>query len=116
VAGILGPVREPLFAEGIGLIAVMIAIFKQHPGIPAYYTILEVVTYLLLFRAYIRRWAIAPGLAMVLPLMPLALGWRSLHTYFIVLPLLAVAVLAAPDRWRTAQRETPTDAPLASVA
>jgi hypothetical protein len=97
VAGIVGPVADPLFAQGVGLIALMIAIFKQHLGSSLIYLGLEIVAYIALLRLYMRRCLTAPGLALLLPLLPLFFAWRSLHTYFLVLPLLAIAVLTDYD-------------------
>jgi len=98
VSGVLGPMRDPLFAQGVGLVAMAIAVFKQHPGVPLIYTVFEALAFVGLFRLYMRRCLTAPGMAMILPLIPIALGWRSLHTYFVVMPLLAIAVLACPER------------------
>jgi hypothetical protein len=92
-----------MFAQGVGLITLSIAIFKQHPGFPLFYTALEAVSYVAAFRLFVRRCITAPGLAMVLPLMPIALAWRSLHTYFVILPLLALAVLACPPNGSDAE-------------
>lgn len=96
LAGVLGPMADPLFAQGIGLIALSIALFQQHIGSQNFYAVLEGVALVGCFWLYTRQWQRAPGLAMLLPLIPLALAWRSLHTYFMVLPLLATAVLAFP--------------------
>lgn len=100
LGGVFGPMTDPMFAQGVGIITLSIAFFKQHPGIPLMYTALEVVAYLAAFRFYTRRCMAAPGLAMLLPLLPIALAWRSLHTYFVILPLLALAVLACPPNGR----------------
>ncbi|HEY8286645.1 MAG TPA: hypothetical protein VIJ28_19825, partial [Chloroflexota bacterium] len=96
LVGVLGPMADPLFAQGIGLIALSIALFQQHIGSQNLYAIIEGVALVGCFWLYTRHWQRAPGLAMLLPLIPLALAWRSLHTYFMVLPLLATAVLACP--------------------
>lgn len=103
LAGVLGPMTDPMFAQGVGLITLSIAVFKQHPGIPLLYTALEAVAYLAAFRWFMRRCLAAPGLAMVLPLLPIALAWRSLHTYFVILPLLALAVLTCPPNGSDAE-------------
>lgn len=117
LAGILGPMRDPLFAQGIGVISLAIAVFKQHPGTPFMYTLLEAAGFLFAFRLFMKRFSASPGLAMLLPLMPIALAWRSLHTYFVVLPLLAIAVLAAPALRREAHaKELHTDSDLAPAA
>jgi uncharacterized membrane protein len=102
MAGIMGPMADPLFAQGVGMIALMIAIFKQHLGSPLIYLGLEILVYIAMFRLYMRRCLAAPGLALLLPLVPLFFAWRSLHTYFLVLPLLAMAVLTEYEArpWR----------------
>jgi hypothetical protein len=93
LTGILGPMRDPLFAEGIGLVALSLG--KILPLWPSsVYSGLELVVFVLACAVFVRWWAVAPGLALVLPLLPLAVAWRSLHTYFLLLPLLAAAVLA----------------------
>ena len=101
VSGILGPMRDPLFAEGVGIVALPIAVFKQQLGSPVIYAVLELVTYCIAFRYFMRRCLTAHGLAMLLPLLPLVFAWRSLHTYFLILPLLATAVLASSEDLRS---------------
>jgi hypothetical protein len=99
LAGVTGPMTDPLFAQGVGLIALSIAFLKQQIGPPLLYALLEIAGIALAFRLFMARCMTAPGLAMLLPLLPIALAWRSLHTYFLILPLLATAVLtsAAPE-------------------
>jgi len=92
-AGVLGPMRDPLFAQGVGLIN--LSIVGLLPLVhPIWYGLLECVVWVGAFRFFTRHALNAPGLALLLPLLPLVFAWRSLHTYFIVLPLLATAVLA----------------------
>jgi hypothetical protein len=93
---------DPLFAQGIGLIALTIALFQQHIGPSILYAVLEGIALVGCFWLFTRQWHRAPGLAMLLPLMPLALAWRSLHTYFLILPLLATIVLTCPPGTRKA--------------
>jgi uncharacterized membrane protein len=97
LAGVMGPMADPLFAQGVGLIALSIAFLKQQIGPPALYLALEAIGMVLAFRLYMRRCLASPGLAMLLPILPIALAWRSLHTYFLILPLLATAVLTCDD-------------------
>jgi hypothetical protein len=108
LAGVLGPMTDPMFAQGVGVITLSIAFFAKHPGIPLMYTALEAAAYVVAFRFYTRRCLSAPGLAMLLPLMPIALAWRSLHTYFVILPLLALAVLTCPPNGSDAEVVTLT--------
>lgn len=119
LAGVLGPMTDPLFAQGIGLIALSIALFQQHIGSPNVYAALEGVALVGCFWLYTRQWQRAPGLAMLLPLIPLAFAWRSLHTYFLVLPLLATAVLTCPQAiWPipATRRERTTLEPVVAAA
>ncbi len=104
LAGVLGPMRDPLFAEGVGVVALPIVLLKQHLGPPLLYTSFELVAYCMSFRFFTRRCLASPGLAMLLPLLPLAFAWRSLHTYFLILPLLATAVLASASSVNAARR------------
>ncbi len=92
LTGMLGPMRDPMFALGVGLVDLSIA--KALPLFPAaVYLVLEVLAYAGVFAFYVRRWATAPALALLLPLIPMFFAWRSLHTYFMFLPVLAVAAL-----------------------
>jgi uncharacterized membrane protein len=92
IAGVLGPMHDPMFALGVGLIDLSIA--KILPLFPAtVYLLLEVSAYAGVFAYYTRRYAAAPALALLLPLVPMFFAWRSLHTYFMFLPILAVAAL-----------------------
>jgi hypothetical protein len=96
LTGVLGPMHDPLFAEGIGLVALSIS--KILPLWPStVYWGLELLLFVLAFVFFTRRCATAPGLAMILPLLPLVFAWRSLHSYFLLLPLLAAAVLVEQD-------------------
>src|ERR1039457_5490246 len=83
--GVLGPMRDPLFALGVGLIDLSIA--KILPLMPASaYLAMEAVAYVAAFVCFARNCARWPALALLLPLAPISLAWRSLHTYFLFLP------------------------------
>ena len=119
--GVLGPMRDPMFAQGVGLISISIVLYaaKLLPlWPPLIYGLLELAVWLAAFRIYTRRWLTAPGLAMLLPLLPLTVAWRSLHNYFLLLPLLATAVLACPGfRAEEGERRgVPTEAPVPLAA
>jgi uncharacterized membrane protein len=106
VTGVLGPIHDPLFALGVGLVDLSVA--KVLPLFPAtVYLVLEVAAYIAAFAFFTRRCLTAPALALLLPLVPMAFAWRSLHTYFMFLPLLAIAALVTMER--EAQTETPRD-------
>ena len=92
VAGVLGPKRDPMFALGVGLVDLSIS--KALPLFPAVvYLVLEISAYIGAFAFFVRRCATSPALALLLPLGPMFFAWRSLHTYFMFLPVLAVAAL-----------------------
>jgi hypothetical protein len=100
--------RDPLFAMGVGLIELSLA--KVIPLWPSsVYLVLVIAVYVALLVFFVRRCQRSPALAMLLPLIPLAFAWRSLHTYFMFLPLLAVAALVARDR--QAEEDAPVSEP-----
>src|SRR5260370_29404933 len=97
LAGVTGPLHDPMFALGVGLVVLSIA--KVLPlWAAATYLKLELAAYALAFGFYTRCWRKMPALALLLPLIPMALAWRSLHTYFMFLPMLATAALADQSR------------------
>jgi uncharacterized membrane protein len=81
VAGMLAPVRDPMFPEGAGLIALSVG--KLLPFWPKEsYSMLEGLG---LVAALIWYWKWArerPEAAMLLAVLPLFLAWRSLPSYF----------------------------------
>lgn len=112
MAGVLGPMHDPMFAQGVGLISMSIVFdaAKLMPLWPsAVYAILELLAWIGAFRLFTRRCMTAPGLAMLLPLLPLVFAWRSLHNYFLLLPLLATAVLAYPQQRPAESDERPLE-------
>jgi uncharacterized membrane protein len=102
VAGVLAPLRDPMFPEGAGLIALSIG--KLLPFLPhGAYMALEgagIVGALIWYERWGRE---RPEAALVLAVLPLFLAWRSLPTYFYFCAL-PIALLLASDRRLTAQR------------
>ncbi len=90
------PVSLPLFPDGVGLVALARAgILSLWPT--QVYTALEVLALgaLVLWLLVARR-SPRPELVLLLGMLPLALGWRSLASYFAWLPAIALyAVIAA---------------------
>jgi hypothetical protein len=91
------PVTLPIFPSGIGLVAL------GRAGIlplwaPIVYTVLEVLALVALLVWYARAgWQLSPAIALVVGLLPIALSWHSLLSYFIAIPCLALAgVLSLP--------------------
>jgi uncharacterized membrane protein len=108
VAGVLAPVRDPMFPEGSGIIALPIGHllpFLPHNA----YTVLEVAGIAGTLLWYIRRGHNRPEAALVLAVLPLFLAWRSLPTYFYFCAL-PVALLLANARPLTAHAIGETEA------
>ena len=91
--GIVTPVAEPMFPRGAGL--VFLSTTGVIPLLPAgVYLALEAVTAALVIAlAWWRRHA-SPELGAVLAVVPLFFAWRSLFSYFFLLPLFASAGVA----------------------
>jgi uncharacterized membrane protein len=101
VAGVMAPLRDPMYPQGAGLIALSVG--NLLPFLPhTAYTVLEVAGIggaLLWFWRWGRE---RPEAALVLAVLPLFLAWRSLPTYFYFCAL-PVALLLACARPLNAQ-------------
>lgn len=91
--GVLTPVVEPMFPRGAGLV------FLGTNGggplwPPAVYLGLEAVAALVCLAVAWRGRRTSPEMGIVLALVPLFFGWRSLFSYFFLIPLFAFAGLA----------------------
>src|SRR5579871_34993 len=94
VAGVLAPVRDPMFPEGAGIIALSIG--HLLPFLPhSAYTVLEVAGIAGMLLWYVRWGYKRPEAALVLAVLPLFLAWRSLPTYFYFCALPAALLLAS---------------------
>lgn len=91
--GVLTPVSEPMFARGAGLI-----FLGTHGGIPllpsGVYLGLEGACAVVCVAVAWRSRRTSPELGVVLALMPLFFAWRSLFSYFFVIPLFAAVAVA----------------------
>jgi hypothetical protein len=97
VAGVLAPLRDPMFPEGVGLIALSIG--KLFPFLPhTAYTVLEGAGVVGTLIWYVRWGRERPEAALVLAVLPLFLAWRSLPTYFYFCALPAALLLARAPR------------------
>lgn len=93
VAGVLAPMAEPAFARGVGL--VLLGTGGTLPLLaPAAYLALEIVTYAVALLAAWRLRGRHPELGLLLAYVPLFFAWRSLFSYFFLLPLFAAASVA----------------------
>jgi uncharacterized membrane protein len=104
VAGVLAPLRDPMFPEGAGLIALSVG--KLLPFLPhAAYTVLEGAAMVGALLWYFRWGRERPEAAMVLAVLPLFLAWRSLPTYFYFCALPAALLLACARRLTTQEAD-----------
>jgi hypothetical protein len=99
-AGVLAPLRDPMFPAGAGIIA--LGVGKMLPFLPhGVYTVLEGVGMLGALAWYYRWGRQRSESAMVLAVLPLFLAWRSLPTYFYFCALPAALLLALAPRMRS---------------
>jgi hypothetical protein len=93
IAGILTPALEPMFPRGAGLV-----FLSTHAGLPLLpaiaYAALEAIAGIVCLVIAWRTRRTSPELGVVLALVPLFFAWRSLFSYFFLLPLFAFAAIA----------------------
>ena len=91
--GVSAPVADPMFPRGAGLI--FLAIDKVLPLWPPFvYTALEMIAFATCIAIAWRSRRESPDLGVVLALVPLFFAYRSLFSYFFLLPLFAFVALA----------------------
>ncbi|MGH2378101.1 MAG: glycosyltransferase 87 family protein [Candidatus Limnocylindria bacterium] len=91
--GVVGPLAEPMFPRGAGL--VFLSANGVLPLFPAAaYLALEAVVGLAVLAVAWRARHTSPELGVVLAMLPLFFAWRSLFSYFFLLPLFAIAAIA----------------------
>ena len=106
--GITTPLSEPMFARGAGII-----FLGTNGGLPllhaSVYLALEATCAIVCLAVAWRTRRTSPELGVVLALIPLFFAWRSLFSYFFIVPLLAAAAVArmplgeiTPERARAA--------------
>ncbi len=93
ILGILTPAIEPMFARGAGLIFLF-----TNGGLPLLpsiaYTLEEAAAGIICLVIAWRTRRTSPELGAVLAIVPLFFAWRSLFSYFFLLPLFALAAIA----------------------
>lgn len=91
--GVVGPLAEPMFPRGAGL--VFLSTNGILPLLPATaYLALEAIVGLIALAVAWRTRHTSPELGVVLAMLPLFFAWRSLFSYFFLLPLFAVAAIS----------------------
>jgi hypothetical protein len=93
LAGIVTPLAEPMFPRGAGLIFLF-----TNGGLPLLptvaYTAAEAIAGIICLVIAWRTRRTSPELGTVLAIVPLFFAWRSLFSYFFLLPLFALGALA----------------------
>lgn len=89
--GVVGPLRDPMFPLGNGIIALSIGDRYTLPLLqrPAY-SLLEALALAATLLWYWRNCRVHPNTGLVLATVPLFFAWRSLFTYFVPLTLLVL--------------------------
>lgn len=91
--GVVGPVAEPMFPRGAGL--VFLSTNGILPLFPATtYLVIETMVGLAALGVAWRTRHTSPELGVVLAMLPLFFAWRSLFSYFFLLPLFAMAAIS----------------------
>lgn len=104
IASISGPVADPMFPLGIGIIALFVS--NGLPVLPKIaFTIMELVSWAGGVFGQL-RWRVLSTAAAgaVLGAIPLFFAWRSLVNYFYLVPLLALAIVLAEPAQQAALR------------
>jgi hypothetical protein len=91
ILGIVAPVAEPMFPRGVGLVALGTNGLGLLPS--TVYLALEGIAAVAALVIAWRTRRTSPELGVVLAMVPLWFAWRSLFSYFFLLPLFAFAVL-----------------------
>jgi hypothetical protein len=92
LAGVIAPIADPMFPRGAGLIFLVLnGVLPLWP--PLAYTALEAAAFAICVGVAWRTRRTSPELGAVLALVPLYFAYRSLFSYFFLLPLFAFAAL-----------------------
>jgi hypothetical protein len=92
IAGVTAPIADPMFPRGAGIIFLMLnGVLPLWP--PLAYTAMEVAAFVICVAVAWRVRRTSPELGAVLATVPLFFAYRSLFSYFFLLPLFAFAGL-----------------------
>jgi hypothetical protein len=93
IAGILTPVAQPMFSRGAGLVILGAGgVLPLFP--PLVYSAMEAAAGLVVLVSVWRTRRTSPEIGLVLAMVPLYFAWRSLFSYFFLLPLFAMVGVA----------------------
>ncbi|HEV2249227.1 MAG TPA: hypothetical protein VGT60_01835 [Candidatus Limnocylindria bacterium] len=93
LAGVTAPLADPMFPRGAGIIFLVVnQLLPLWP--PLAYTAMEAIAFALCVAVAVRARRTSPELGAVLATLPLFFAYRSLFSYFFLLPLFAFAGFA----------------------
>lgn len=105
ISSISGPMTDPMFPLGVGAIALFVS--NVIPMVPKVaFTVAELASWLGGAVAFWRLRAMPAAMGLALGAVPLFFAWRSLITYFYLVPLIALAVVLADSRRTLAPSNT----------
>lgn len=91
--GVVSPVSEPMFARGAGVVFLSTnGVLQLFPATA--YLVMEALVGLIALGVAWRTRHTSPELGVVLAMLPLFFAWRSLFSYFFLLPLFAIAAIS----------------------
>jgi hypothetical protein len=103
VSSVMGPMTDPMFPLGVGIIALFVS--NVVPMLPKLaFTLAELAAWTGSVFAFARFRLLTPASGVMLAGLPLFFAWRSLITYFYLVPLLALAVTMAESTSRPAEQ------------
>ncbi len=121
MSGVLGPLRDPMFPRGSGIVSLSTGGAGALPLAPKlFYNVLEFASLAGLLAFYWRVCRANPWIGLVLAPLPLFFAWRSLYSYFLPITLLALypafAVFGRPGDAAKVVPERREDAPADAAA
>jgi hypothetical protein len=91
LSSIEGPMTDPMFPLGTGIIALFVAgVFHLAPK--AAFTVAEMTAWIAGATAFARTRLLVPATMAVLGALPLFFAWRSLANYFYLVPIVTLAI------------------------
>jgi len=111
--GVLGPVMDPLFPKGAGIVAFSVAGIL--PPNALVFTLMEVAVLIVAAIWYYRAGYRYPQVGLLLAVLPLFFAWRSFSFYFYFASLLVFGSVIALEYGRSVQRTTLNSRPYAQA-
>lgn len=95
-AGVMAPMLDPMFPMGVGIVSLFVGGLLP-PAPPIFFTLLEGVVMVGALVWYYRYGDRAPSSGLLLGILPLFFAWRSLPSYFFLVPILVFGAVVAEE-------------------